>query len=181
MDLYISTSTINSFLLLKINQEIDYIFFEKEHILETIDLKLKYLLEKNNKNIKEIKNIIINTGPGNFMSLKIGMSFIFSFSKILNINCFELSSFDILFPLSNNKDFKLIYAKKNQFYAKYKNNQFLINENEIDDFVLKNNIKNIYKNLNIFSEDKLHEIIKLTPKKITSNNCFQINYIRDAV
>lgn len=69
------------------NQEqLDYITWQAHRELaETIHIKIKAMLDKNQKQLKDIQAIVAYEGPGSFTGLRIGLSVANALADTLNI------------------------------------------------------------------------------------------------
>ncbi len=64
---------------------------------ETLLQNINEVLEKGNVTLKEVKNILVITGPGSFTGIRIGISTVKGFMAVLdNINLMSASGFDVL-------------------------------------------------------------------------------------
>ncbi len=128
MILFIDTALDKTLLAIKNDDKIYYkeiieSNFISKNIIDSIEELLKKInLEKNN-----FKYICFNNGPGNFTSLRVGLSYTKAISFYLNIPIILLNSFQILALSSNigNKNipiFVAIDARMNELYWTYYKN-----------------------------------------------------------
>lgn len=192
MNLYILSSINPIYILLEMNNIVFDVKIENKNFLETLDLKILDLLNQFNANIKNIKNIYIDIGPGNLTSLKICASFILGLILNENINLFTFSCFDLLkdykdnMDKNNNKIF-MLKANSNSYYVKYeKNKEIIFQIIKKEENILKNNLINFFSNdqslsgNNFFYQNLYYSLIY---KKITNvakkENKIKIDYIKD--
>ena len=146
-----------------------------------IDLENQYIREKN------LKYLIVNTGPGSYTSLRVGIAFLtgLGFSKnisIIGVACYDLFNFNLfgenlntsafLINSSNNQIFICIYDPKKKNYNIHK----IDKEIKIDLSSLK--VKKIYTNSsiqeNIYKNFRNIEIKEISFTKLVLKNLQQI-------
>ena len=137
----------------------------------------KKLLEENNINIDDIKEIIAVNGPGSFTGIRIGLSLVKTLSYTKNIPVKLISSLECFLVSSNIDENKVAYledARGAYVYAFDKDNNPLMEEIYIEDY---ENIINKYKCV----ENKL-DILKIVDyaKKLKEVNVHLIkpNYVK---
>lgn len=104
------------------------IFTCEQHVLdhsENLTKFLDYLLKKTKLKIGSITHVGVNTGPGSFTGLRIGLSFVKTLAKFLNIKVVSTTSFFmLLYETMKDLDIKngvynittLFPSVKNEFY-----------------------------------------------------------------
>ncbi|MCX7957063.1 MAG: tRNA (adenosine(37)-N6)-threonylcarbamoyltransferase complex dimerization subunit type 1 TsaB [Endomicrobia bacterium] len=111
----------------------------KDHS-EYLVLSLDKILKKSKTNLKDISYLCINTGPGSFTGLRIGLSFIRTIAKHLNIKVVVTTSFDILLyeyikshRLEEDVNVVTLFPslKNEVYFCKYNIKKYVINKTEI--------------------------------------------------
>jgi len=128
MILFIDTAFDKTLLAIKNGDKIYHKeIIENNFISKNIINSVDELLKKANLEKYNFKYICINNGPGNFTSLRVGLSYTKAISFYLNIPVITLNSFQIL-ALSSNVSYKnipifvAIDARMNELYWTYYNN-----------------------------------------------------------
>ena len=70
---------------------------------ETITSVTLDTFEKAKKDLKDISNLVVTNGPGNFTSIRVGVSFILGIAKGLSLPVYSISSLDLLSIFVNEK------------------------------------------------------------------------------
>tara|TARA_B100001758_G_C18414602_1_gene618519 strand:- start:2719 stop:3402 length:684 start_codon:yes stop_codon:yes gene_type:complete len=138
MILFIDTAFDKTLLAIKSGNEIYYKeIIENNFISKNIINSVDELIKKTNSKKNNFKYICFNNGPGNFTSLRVGLSYTKAISFYLNIPVITLNSFQILALSSNvsNKNipiFVAIDARMDELYwTYYKNyNEIIASENK---------------------------------------------------
>lgn len=128
--------------------------FSQDHS-ENLTKYLDMLLKKTKSKLTDIKNIVVNIGPGSFTGLRIGLSFVKTLAMFLNIkNIITTTSFDILlFEFIENYDIKnedckiytLFPSVKNEFYLNcYVLKNGKIKKEDIVKYMKKEEIEKIF-------------------------------------
>ena len=68
---------------------------------ETITEAVFDTIDKSGVSLKDIKNIIVTNGPGNFTSIRVGVSFALGVAKGISLPLYSLSSLELLSIFSN--------------------------------------------------------------------------------
>ena len=68
---------------------------------ETITKVVFDTLDKAEVSLKDINNIIVTNGPGNFTSIRVGVSFALGFAKGISLPLYSLSSLELLSIFAN--------------------------------------------------------------------------------
>ena len=100
---------------------------------ETITEVVFDTLDKAEVSLKDINNIIVTNGPGNFTSIRVGVSFALGFAKGISLPLYSLSSLELLSVFGNreipiNKKFISIMPSRadDLFVQAFDNNLSLI-------------------------------------------------------
>lgn len=89
---------------------------------ESIAVVVKKSLEKSQLDINNIKNIIVTNGPGNFTSIRVGVSFALGISNGISVPLYSLSSLEFLSffgkktKLPDKKFIALMPSKGDEFF-----------------------------------------------------------------
>ena len=89
---------------------------------ETIASVVKEVLNKSNKSIDDISCLMVTNGPGNFTSIRVGISFALGLAKGINKPVYSLSSLEFLSFLDDKKLLKrkeiiaLLPSRGNEFF-----------------------------------------------------------------
>ena len=121
-----------------------------------IEIENKFSLKKN------LTDIIVNTGPGSYTALRIGIAFVSGISISQKISLQGLSCLDLYRNYINNKD-----LKKSAFFIVSSNDQKFICVYDIK--------KNMHKIIKIENEKDILNLIHMNIKKIYFNNKININ------
>ena len=114
--LFVTTKKINSIALVSC----------KENLIEYLDgkitskeilIKIDKLLRKSNLKISNIKEILVDLGPGSYTGIKIGLSVIKAINFEKNIKIFTSNSFEIMLSKYKTAKYVLIDAKLDEFYC----------------------------------------------------------------
>lgn len=149
--LVIDTSSKNMILLLLKDNIIEYKlvhYFERDHSSHIIE-NIKNLLEEKNIKISELEKIIVGRGPGSYTGIRVAATVAKTLAYVNNLKLYSVSSLELLTSSLSNQD-KLVKldCRNNNFYIRiYKDNQlkeddFILNKDKIEEFVLKYDIKN---------------------------------------
>ena len=80
--------------------------------------------KKAKKEIKDISNLVVTNGPGNFTSIRVGVSFALGIAKGLSLPVYSISSLDLLSIFENEKLIKdksyicVMPSRGNEFFVK---------------------------------------------------------------
>ena len=91
---------------------------------ETITSVTLETFKKAKKGIKDISNLIVTNGPGNFTSIRVGVSFALGIAKGLSLPVYSISSLDLLSIFENEKLIKdksyicVMPSMGNEFFVK---------------------------------------------------------------
>ena len=91
---------------------------------ETITSVTLETFKKAKKDIKDISNLVVTNGPGNFTSIRVGVSFALGIAKGLSLPVYSISSLDLLSIFENEKLIKdksyicVIPSRGNEFFVK---------------------------------------------------------------
>lgn len=103
MILILDTSTENSLLAIWAEEKVEKVeWLGGRELSSTIFIKLDELFKKSNKKIEQLKGIIVNSGPGSFTGLRIGISAANAIAFSLNIP---------IVGVSNSSDFEQIFSQ----------------------------------------------------------------------
>ncbi|MFL2833854.1 MAG: tRNA (adenosine(37)-N6)-threonylcarbamoyltransferase complex dimerization subunit type 1 TsaB [Alphaproteobacteria bacterium] len=89
---------------------------------ETIASVVKEVLNKSNKSIDDISSLMVTNGPGNFTSIRVGISFALGLAKGINKPVYSLSSLEFLSFFDDKKLLKrkeiiaLLPSRGNEFF-----------------------------------------------------------------
>ena len=91
---------------------------------ETITSVTLETFKKAKKDIKDISNLVVTNGPGNFTSIRVGVSFALGIAKGLSLPVYSISSLDLLSifeneKLINDKNYICVMPSRgNEFFVK---------------------------------------------------------------
>ena len=91
---------------------------------ETITSVTLETFKKAKKDLKDINNLIVTNGPGNFTSIRVGVSFALGIAKGLSLPVYSISSLDLLSIFENKKLIKdksyicIMPSRGNEFFIK---------------------------------------------------------------
>tara|TARA_Y100001970_G_scaffold77951_1_gene99184 strand:+ start:2312 stop:2989 length:678 start_codon:yes stop_codon:yes gene_type:complete len=91
---------------------------------ETITSVTLETFKKAKKDLKDISNLIVTNGPGNFTSIRVGVSFALGIAKGLSLPLYSISSLDLLSIFENEKFIKnksyicIMPSRGNEFFIK---------------------------------------------------------------
>ena len=91
---------------------------------ETITSVTLETFKKAKKDIKDISNLVVTNGPGNFTSIRVGVSFALGITKGLSLPVYSISSLDLLSIFENEKLIKdksyicVMPSRGNEFFVK---------------------------------------------------------------
>ena len=92
----------------------------KKNISEILILEIDKFLKKSKTNIKNIKSIVVITGPGSFTGIRSALTYAKSLKLISKLNVFGISKFEII-----NSIIKKNKLSENQcIFLHFKDNQF---------------------------------------------------------
>lgn len=173
MTLFIDTHDSIITIALKTNEK-TYIKTKESdysHSIYTMPM-IKEIFEEAKKDIKEIDNIIVISGPGSFTGIRIGLSIAKTISFALNKKINTISSLDAYLISDISKDEKMAVIEDNKgYYIKaIKNESILIEESYVKDLP---NYKIIEKKLDI---DRIINYMKAI--KGENPHLIKANYIK---
>ena len=91
---------------------------------ETITSVTLETFKKAKKDLKDISNLVVTNGPGNFTSIRVGVSFALGIAKGLSLPVYSISSLDLLSIFENEKLIKdksyicVMPSRGNEFFVK---------------------------------------------------------------
>ena len=91
---------------------------------ETITSVTLETFKKAKKDVKDISNLVVTNGPGNFTSIRVGVSFALGIAKGLSLPVYSISSLDLLSIFENEKLIKdksyicVMPSRGNEFFVK---------------------------------------------------------------
>ena len=91
---------------------------------ETITAVTLETFKKAKKDVKDISNLVVTNGPGNFTSIRVGVSFALGIAKGLSLPVYSISSLDLLSIFENEKLIKdksyicVMPSRGNEFFVK---------------------------------------------------------------
>ena len=91
---------------------------------ETITSVALETFKKAKKDVKDISNLVVTNGPGNFTSIRVGVSFALGIAKGLSLPVYSISSLDLLSIFENEKLIKdksyicVMPSRGNEFFVK---------------------------------------------------------------
>ncbi|WP_338583085.1 tRNA (adenosine(37)-N6)-threonylcarbamoyltransferase complex dimerization subunit type 1 TsaB [Mycoplasmopsis cynos] len=123
MNIFLDTATTDFVLILFTNEfkVIDYVHYKNyKKKVELIVDEFKYILQKNNINIGDIKAFYTNLGPGFFTGIRSSLIFLRTIALILNQKIYTTNTFEILNFINNDKkDFILDAQGQKYFFLAY--------------------------------------------------------------
>lgn len=184
--LIIDTSSKNMILLLlkdNILIEKSILYFERDHSSHIIE-NIKELLDRKNLQPKNLDKIIVGRGPGSYTGIRVSATVAKTLAFVNNIKLYSVSSLELLtYSISNNDKLVMLDCRNNNFYIRiYKDNilvedDFILNKENINDYVLKYDIKN-----QILLTDKDYYLDNLDLSKLILKEedvfKFEPNYLR---
>ena len=91
---------------------------------ETITAVTLETFKKAKKDVKDISNLVVTNGPGNFTSIRVGVSFALGIAKGLSLPVYSISSLDLLSIFEKEKLIKdksyicVMPSRGNEFFVK---------------------------------------------------------------
>lgn len=146
-----STQRLSMSLYLSNNKTFSLTKYTPDHS-ENLTKFLDKLLKKANIKIDDINYVGVNTGPGSFTGLRVGLSFVKTLAKFLKVKVITTTTFDMLLfaVLKNcsNKNYNvtvLFPSVKNEFYfCKYLIKDKQICHNEPPGYIKNVELKKLY-------------------------------------
>ena len=150
---------------------------------EGIFLYLEKVLFESNLKLNDFDCLFCVTGPGSFTGIRVGMSVIKGFNKVINKRIIPVNSFEILAGRVKNGLICLNSTSTACYYARIKNKVIeatgVIEKNIIAEFadnqtvyILKeeqNNINIEYNNIVVLEDDVWKDILSVVADKINSD------------
>ncbi len=140
---------------------------------------------------KNLKSIIVTTGPGSYTALRVGVSFIMGQFYSNDVKLAALSGEDILnfLKISGQKNYGIyLTSANNQSFVCYKLHnktykEVKIENNNFDEFEDLSLIDTLYYNEKILNKKNLNSLkqIKCTLKKTIIKNYFRLKYIKRSI
>jgi tRNA threonylcarbamoyl adenosine modification protein YeaZ len=123
-----------------INKSFELIEFVGRKQSETLHIKIKELIESANITIADINTIVVNTGPGSYTSLRLGIATAKGLALPFNINVIGVDSFTLIKELySNNKNQAIILENsEKQLYLDNSKEQLIIEPEELANHLEQN-------------------------------------------
>ena len=174
-------SPIPEFYLFKDKKVIDSIKIVNDEDFKVSDKIIPTYLGFNKKHnlSKNIKKLIITTGPGSYTALRVGASFIAGLSQSMNLPVSVVSTETIYQYLTLNKQTAVYFQSSNNqsFFTYKKNQQFFYEKVENENHILPKSINFIFFNLNfpIFIEKKINSS-PFSLKEIVLKNLYNMEF-----
>ena len=170
---------------------------------ETITSVTLETFKKAKKDIKDISSIIVTNGPGNFTSIRVGVSFALGIAKGLSLPVYSISSLDLLSIFESEKLIKdksyicIMPSRGNEFFVKVfeKNSDstsdiFKLKKEDLENQFSKNNyvavinsLQNEQINLENFNyiernlgDMSLDLVLKIKNSNLKLNKLEELNY-----
>ena len=170
---------------------------------ETITSVTLETFKKAKKDIKDISNLVVTNGPGNFTSIRVGVSFALGIAKGLSLPVYSISSLDLLSIFENEKLIKdksyicIMPSRGDEFFVKVfeKNSDssskiLKIKKTELENRYSKNNyvvvinsLQNEQINIENFNliernlgEMSLDLVLKIKNNNLKLNKLEELNY-----
>ncbi|MBN3535112.1 tRNA (adenosine(37)-N6)-threonylcarbamoyltransferase complex dimerization subunit type 1 TsaB, partial [Mycoplasma procyoni] len=93
---------------------------------EILPIEFSSILKRNNLDIKDIKKIFINIGPGTFTGVRISLVFARTLAQLTNIELFYTNTF-LLFDQKQRKEIYIDARGKDSYFAVVENNKLVSN------------------------------------------------------
>ncbi len=129
-------------------------------------------IDKSGVSLKDIKNIIVTNGPGNFTSIRVGVSFALGVAKGISLPLYSLSSLELLSIFSNKeisidkKFISIMPSRAEEFFVQAFDN----NGNKITN-ILKTTKNELEKK---FSPEEYFAVINSLQKEIINLDSFDL-------
>ena len=139
---------------------------------ETITEVVFGALDKSGVSLKDINNIIVTNGPGNFTSIRVGVSFALGVAKGISLPLYSLSSLELLSIFSNKeisidkKFISIMPSRAEEFFVQAFDN----NGNKITN-ILKTTKNELEKK---FSPEEYFAVINSLQKEIIHLDSFDL-------
>ena len=139
---------------------------------ETITEVVFDTIDKSGVSLKDIKNIIVTNGPGNFTSIRVGVSFALGVAKGISLPLYSLSSLELLSIFSNKeisidkKFISIMPSRAEEFFVQAFDN----NGNKITN-ILKTTKNELEKK---FSPEEYFAVINSLQKEIIHLDSFDL-------
>mgnify|MGYP001231531792 FL=1 len=173
---------------------------------ETITEVVFDTIDKSGVSLKDIKNIIVTNGPGNFTSIRVGVSFALGVAKGISLPLYSLSSLELLSIFSNKeisidkKFISIMPSRAEEFFVQAFDNNgnritniLKITKNDMEKkfspeeyFVVINSLQKEIIHLDSFDliarsfkDMSLDLMFSLEKKKIKLNKLKDINYFSE--
>jgi len=173
---------------------------------ETITEVVFDTIDKSGVSLKDIKNIIVTNGPGNFTSIRVGVSFALGVAKGISLPLYSLSSLELLSIFANKeisidkKFISIMPSRAEEFFVQAFDNNgnritniLKITKNDMEKkfspeeyFVVINSLQKEIIHLDSFDliarsfkDMSLDLIFSLEKKKIKLNKLKDINYFSE--
>jgi len=164
--------TTNEYLIVGFlfNKEVE--IFEKikanKNLTSITNEVIDNLLNKNNINVKDIKEAYVTTGPGSYTGVRIGVTIIKTWNEIYKFdNVYSINGLDLL---SSKDKTSIIDARGNKFYC-LDNNKIILKDNEelkkLKTITYNDiNKQNLVDNINNFKKVDINKLEPLYIKKV---------------
>ena len=173
---------------------------------ETITEVVFDTIDKSGVSLKDIKNIIVTNGPGNYTSIRVGVSFALGVAKGISLPLYSISSLELLSIFSNKeisidkKFISIMPSRAEEFFVQAFDNNgnritniLKITKNDMEKkfspeeyFVVINSLQKEIIHLDSFDliarsfkDMSLDLIFSLEKKKIKLNKLKDINYFSE--
>ena len=139
---------------------------------ETITEVVFDTIDKSGVSLKDIKNIIVTNGPGNFTSIRVGVSFALGVAKGISLPLYSLSSLELLSIFSNKeisidkKFISIMPSRAEEFFVQAFDN----NGNKITN-ILKTRKNELEKK---FSPEEYFAVVNSLQKEIIHLDSFDL-------
>jgi len=139
---------------------------------ETITEVVFDTIDKSGVSLKDIKNIIVTNGPGNYTSIRVGVSFALGVAKGISLPLYSLSSLELLSIFSNKeisidkKFISIMPSRAEEFFVQAFDN----NGNKITN-ILKTTKNELEKK---FSPEEYFAVINSLQKEIIHLDSFDL-------
>jgi len=139
---------------------------------ETITEVVFDTIDKSGVSLKDIKNIIVTNGPGNFTSIRVGVSFALGVAKGISLPLYSLSSLELLSIFSNKeisidkKFISIMPSRAEEFFVQAFDN----NGNKITN-ILKTTKNELEKK---FSPEEYFAVVNSLQKEIIHLDSFDL-------
>ena len=173
---------------------------------ETITEVVFDTLDKAEVSLKDINNIIVTNGPGNFTSIRVGVSFALGFAKGISLPLYSLSSLELLsifanreipsdkkfisimpsraddlfvqaFDNNSNKITSILKITKNDLKKNFPSEEYFAVINTLQKGII--HLKNFYLIERSFEDMSLDLMLSLKKKKLKLSKLKDINYFSE--